>query len=410
MTGVIACPAPVSERAAHVRKPVEEPAALRGLRVVLCVNSVAMGGVEEHVRQLATGLVERQALVTAVIPSEAIVDPLAHAVEAAGVTLERLNLSRDMRSPSGLRRLVRMVRLLRKLRPDLLHLHLVGFDGGRWVLLAAALAGVPNVLCTIHIAPGERQGLRVRLDRALLGPIVNGYVAVSQASRRLLVQNLGLPAHKVLAIPNAVELRRFAALPPEPARRRMRDAFGIPSDAPVIGSLARLNPQKGLTYLISAMPTILAAHPDTHVLLVGDGPLHDDLLAQARALGVDHRIHFAGYRANTAEFLRAMDLFVLPSLYEGMPLSILEAMGAALPIVATAVDGTPEAVAHGETGLLIPPKDPRALAEAVISLLGNRQRAASMGRRGRARAEAQFSETAMLERIGRVYGEMVRRR
>jgi glycosyltransferase involved in cell wall biosynthesis len=239
--------------------------------------------------------------------------------------------------------------------------------------------------------------------------MIDGYIAVSRASRERLVTYLGLLPRKVVAIPNAVELRRFVG-PAEPARRAVRAECGIPADAPVIGVLARLSEQKGLTYLIAAAPAILAAHPETHVLLVGDGPLREDLAAQARALGVDQRVHFVGYRANTVDFLRAMDLFVLPSLYEGMPLSILEAMGAGLPVVATAVDGTPEAVVDGETGSLVPPADPMALAEAVNRVLADRSLAAAMGRAGRARAEEQFSETALIDRLGLVYRAVFRRR
>ena len=390
------------ERAVEPWARSVEPDTFRGLRVVLCVNSVAMGGVEEHVRQLGTGLTERSALVTAIVPEDPTIDPLARAAEAAGIVVERLTLAQDMFSRSGARRLGRMVRLLRALRPDILHLHLVGFNGGRWVLLAALLARVPSVVCTIHIAPRDRQSWRVRLDRSVLSRAIDGYVAVSRASRERLVRYLGLSPRKVVVIPNAVELRRFAA-PAAPRRRAVLLECGIPADAPVIGVLARLSEQKGLTYLVSAMPAILAAHPETHLLLVGDGPLQEDLAAQARSLGVDHRTHFVGYRANTVDFLRAMDLFVLPSLYEGMPLSVLEAMGAGLPVVATAVDGTPEAVLDGETGCLVPPADSAALASAVNRLLGDRSRAATMGRNGRACAEAQFSEVALLDRLGRVY-------
>jgi glycosyltransferase involved in cell wall biosynthesis len=393
----------------EAREHTMSPETFRGLRVVLCVNSVEMGGVEEHVRQLGTGLTERNALVTAIVPEYSAIDPLARAAEAVGVAVERLTLARDMFSWAGAQRLNRMVRLLRGLQPDILHVHLVGFNGGRWMLLAASLARVPTVVCTIHIAPREQQSLRTRLDRSIQSRVVDGYIAVSKASREQLVRYLGLSPRKVVAVPNAVELRRFAE-PAEPARRAVRLDRGIPADAPVIGVLARLSPQKGLNYLVSAMPTILAAHPETHVLLVGDGPLREDLMAQARSLGVDHQIHFVGYRANTVDFLRAMDLFVLPSLYEGMPLSILEAMGAGLPVIATAVDGTPEAIVDGETGYLVPPADPAALASAVNRLLGDRQLAATMGKNGRARAEGQFSETALIDRLGLVYRHLLARR
>jgi glycosyltransferase involved in cell wall biosynthesis len=396
------------ESPAEAREQPLDSETFRGLRVVLCVNSVEMGGVEEHVRQLGTGLTERSALVTAIVPEDPAIDPLARAVETVGIAVERLTLAQDMFSWSGVRRLVRMVRLLRAFRADILHLHLVGFNGGRWVLLAARLARVPTIVCTIHIAPRDRQSWRIRLDRSILSRFIDGYIAVSRASRERLVHYLGLSPRKVVVVPNAVELRRFAA-PAEPRRRAVRVECGIPADAPVIGVLARLSSQKGLTHLVSAAPAIVAAFPQAHLLLVGDGPLREDLVAQARSLGVDHRIHFVGYRANTVDFLRAMDLFVLPSLYEGMPLSILEAMGAALPVVATAVDGTPEAVVDGETGYLVPPADPTALAVAVNRLLGDRDLAARMGRNGRARAQEHFSETALLDRLGLVYRAALRR-
>jgi glycosyltransferase involved in cell wall biosynthesis len=210
-----------------------------------------------------------------------------------------------------------------------------------------------------------------------------------------------MPPDRLVAVPNAVELQRFAT-PAELGRSAVRGQWGIPADAPVLGVLARLAPQKGLTYLVSALPAILAQHPDTYALVVGEGYLRPDLEAQARSLGVESRLLLVGYHANVVDYLRASDIFVLPSLFEGMPLSILEAMGAGLPVIATAVDGTPEVVIEGETGLLVPPADPPALAQAVNRLLDDRQLAARLGRAGRARADA-FSEAALLDRVGEVY-------
>jgi glycosyltransferase involved in cell wall biosynthesis len=209
-------------------------------------------------------------------------------------------------------------------------------------------------------------------------------------------------------VPNAVELQRFDA-PPDPGRRAVRQQWGIPADAPVLGVLARLSPQKGITFLLAAMPAILAQHPDTFALVVGEGYLRPELEAQAQALGVAERVLLVGYRQNVVEYLRAFDLFVLPSLFEGMPLSILEAMGAGLPVIATAVDGTPEVVLDGETGLLVPPADPPALAEAVNRLLADRELAARLGQQGRARSDG-FSEEALLDRVGTVYQQARSRR
>lgn len=394
----------VRDTVRHQRAP---DSLFRDLRVVLVVNSVEMGGVEEHVRQIATGLAERAARVTVVVPEEPAIDPLAGAVLAAGASVERLTLSRGMLRPSGLQRLGRLIRLLRQRRTEVLHLHLVGFGGGRWILIGAILARVPAIVCTIHVAPTEPQGWKTKLGRALLTPFVDRYIAVSQASKDRLVAFLGMPPDRLVAVPNAVELQRFAT-PAEPGRAAVRAQWAIPPDAPVLSVLARLSPQKGLTYLISAMPAILVEHPDAYALVVGEGYLRPDLEAQARALGVEDRVLLVGYRQNVVDYLRASDLFVLPSLFEGMPLSILEAMGAGLPVIATAVDGTPEVVLDGETGLLVPPEDPAALAQSVNRLLSDRQLAARMGRAGRARADG-FSESALLDRVGAVYRQARRR-
>jgi glycosyltransferase involved in cell wall biosynthesis len=230
---------------------------------------------------------------------------------------------------------------------------------------------------------------------------VDRYVAVSRASRDRLVSYLGVPPASLTVVPNAVELERFAAAA-EPGRRGVREQWGIPPEAPVLGVLARLSPQKGLTYLLSALTAIMARHPDVYALVVGEGHLRPELEAQAKALGVEGRFLMVGYRQNVVDYLRASDVFVLPSLFEGMPLSILEAMGAGLPVIATAVDGTPEVVVDGETGLLVPPADPDALAGAVNRLLGDREFAARLGRQGRARADL-FSERSLLDRLGAVY-------
>jgi glycosyltransferase involved in cell wall biosynthesis len=374
---------------------------VRNVHVVLVVNSVEMGGVEEHVRQIATGLAERDARVTVIVPEEEALDPLARAALAAGASVVRLTLSRGMLRPAGLKRLRRLIQVLRQRRTEVMHLHLVGFGGGRWTLIGAILARVPAIVCTIHVAPTEPQTWKTRLGRALLTPFVDRYIAVSQASKNRLVEYLGMPPDRLVAVSNAVELQRFAT-PVEPGRSAVREQWGIPPDAPVLGVLARLAPQKGLTYLVSALPAILAQYPDTYVLVVGEGYLRPDLEAQAQELGVESRLLLVGYHANVVDYLRASDMFVLPSLFEGMPLSILEAMGAGLPVIATAVDGTPEVVIDGETGLLVPPADPEALAQAVNRLLDDRQLAARMGQAGRARADS-FSESALLDRVGEVY-------
>jgi glycosyltransferase involved in cell wall biosynthesis len=148
--------------------------------------------------------------------------------------------------------------------------------------------------------------------------------------------------------------------------------------------------------------------PDAHVILVGDGPLRGELEQQAVDLGVSDRIHFVGRQEDIPSWLAAMDVFVLPSLFEGLPLSILEAMAAGLPVVATAVDGTPEAVEGGVTGRLVPAEDAGALAAALVDVLKTPGLAARLGAAGHARAEL-YSESALIDRLATIYTEVLTR-
>jgi glycosyltransferase involved in cell wall biosynthesis len=378
-----------------------------GRRIALFVNSVEMGGVEEHVRQIAAGFVGRGAEVLLICPESDEIGPLADAGSAAGGNVVRLTLSWGTGSLAALRRFFKLVGLLRSQRVDVLHVHLTGYTGGRWAILAATLARTPAVICTLQIAPATPVKWWVRLDRRFINLLVDRFIAVSYVTRGRLIGYLGQSSDKTVVIPNAVELHRYSARPAQ-TRRLILSSFGIPVTAPIIGCVARLSPQKGITFLIESTPALLAGVPDAHVILVGDGPLRAELEKQAVDLGVRDRIHFAGRQEDIPAWLAAMDVFVLPSLFEGLPLSILEAMAAGLPVVATAVDGTPEAVEDGVTGRLVPPEDAGALAAAVIDVLKTPALAGRLGAAGHARAEL-YSESALIDRLAAVYAEVLAR-
>jgi glycosyltransferase involved in cell wall biosynthesis len=380
----------------------EIPPVVAHRNIALLINSIMMGGAEEHVRQLATGLARRGAKVTVVMPEASEIDPLSESLTGAGVAVERVTLAWLTQGAGTVVRLRRLIGLLKEQRPDLLHIHLIGFTGGRWAVAAAALASVPRVIVTMHIAPTEAQPLRVRLDRAAQARVVARFIAVSQANAQQFRDELGLPAKKIVVVPNAVELERFAG-DPGPDRKRVREELGIPADAVVLGALARLNPQKGLGDLLEALPAIVEQHPKARVLLVGDGPLRAELEAKARSLGVAERVTFAGHRSDNVAVLRAMDVAMLPSLFEGLPLSLLESMAASLPVVATRVGGIPEVIVDGASGYLVAPGMPAELAGAVNRLLGEPGALSRLGEQARRRAE-DFSFDAMLDRITSVYG------
>ena len=183
---------------------------------------------------------------------------------------------------------------------------------------------------------------------------------------------------------------------------QVRRALGIPADAPLLGTVSRLVPVKGLIHLVAAIPEILRRCPRAHLALAGDGEERELLAAQAAALSVADRVHFLGFRDDVPAVIGALDLFVLPSLNEGLGKVLVAAMALGVPIVATKVGGVPEVVEDGRQGLLVPPADPAALAKAAITLLEDRAAAAAMGAAGRARAE-RFSADVMLARLAALY-------
>jgi glycosyltransferase involved in cell wall biosynthesis len=175
----------------------------------------------------------------------------------------------------------------------------------------------------------------------------------------------------------------------------------------VIGCTARLHRKNDHDSLLKAFAQIAPEWPDARLLLVGRGPEEERLRVLADRLELSARVHFAGEQADVAPFLEEMDLYAQSSIAEGMPNSILEAMATGLPVVATAVGGTPEVVVDGETGVLVPPRDPTALAEALAAFLANPAMAAAFGRAGRARVEAHFGEIRMQQRVEELLDRLI---
>jgi glycosyltransferase involved in cell wall biosynthesis len=183
----------------------------------------------------------------------------------------------------------------------------------------------------------------------------------------------------------------------------VRRAHAIPDDAPVCGIVARLTEAKDHRTLFAAVVLLRESHPGVHCLVVGDGELNDELARDVTALGLTPAVHFVGARENVRDYLAAMDVFVLSSITEGLAMTLLEAMAASRPVVATRVGGNPEAVEDGVTGRLVPASDPRALADAIAFLFDHRDVARAMGEAGRARVTSRFSLEAMVAQYKAVY-------
>lgn len=228
---------------------------------------------------------------------------------------------------------------------------------------------------------------------------------VCEAARRDLAQTVGWPrATRLVALPNGIDVGRFATRD-EDARERLATSLGLAPRTRLVGTVGRLNPVKDHARLLLAFERLLRDVPDVALVLAGDGALRAQLESLAAAPALAGRVHLLGDRGDVAGLLRAFDVFVLSSLSEGYSIALLEACASALPIVATDVGGNAEIVQHGVNGLLVPPADPAALAQALRTLLADPLRAAAMGRAGQERVRREGSLSAMADRYDRLYAD-----
>lgn len=292
----------------------------------------------------------------------------------------------------------RLAALIRDEEVDIVQTTLFYADvAGAW---AAARAGVRNVISWETVSSPKW----LRWDRRLAYRWTQRWrrlvVAVSEETRRHVIEKRGIPESRVIVVPYGVDLTRFDA---RAAPLDLRAELGLPAGAKVLVTVARLVEEKAHRILLESAPRILAAEPETHFVFVGEGPLRPALDVQACAGGFADHVHLLGFRSDVPQLLPGADLFVLPSLYEGLPNAVLEAMAAGLPVVATAVDGTPEAVLNGVTGALVEPGDSEALAEAILGLLADPELRQRFGRAGRERVESTFDLARQVRRFEELY-------
>jgi glycosyltransferase involved in cell wall biosynthesis len=280
---------------------------------------------------------------------------------------------------------------------------------GRW---AARLAGIPIIVHTVHgWGHHDRQHPLMRNTYILLERLTQRFtdrltVDSPRNAERGLTDGIAT-SEKYITIRCGIELERFW----EPIRPRevMRAELSIPSGAPVVGTVTRLSPQKAPLDFVEAAAQVAAARPDVHFVAVGGGPLRARVEARIAALSLADRFHLTGLRRDVSDLMHSFDIFALSSLWEGLPRVLPQAMAAGLAIVATAVDGNAEAVEDGVNGLLTPPGDPQAMADALLRLLDDPALVRRMGAAGRARVE-EFGARKMVEDIAALYETLLTER
>ncbi|MEO8288304.1 MAG: glycosyltransferase [Chloroflexota bacterium] len=298
---------------------------------------------------------------------------------------------------------IKLVLLLRREKVDVLHTHLFGSNTlGR---LLGRLAGVPVIIAHEHWSTKARR--EVTIDR-LLYRLSDRILVPSSASKTLVREMERIPARRIDVLYNGVDTAQFAQ---EYSREEVRAELGIDPGATVIGIVGRLSEEKGgVDNLIRAVGRLHVANPDLRLLIVGDGPLRSSLETVAAAGAAPGVVHFAGTRTDVARLLGAMDMFVLPSLNEALPIVLLEAMAAGLPVVATGVGGVPEIVEDGKTGLLVPPGDQQALQAAIARLLDNPLLGKQLAAAGKANIALNFTIEKMVERLESLYDSLLTRK
>ncbi len=294
-----------------------------------------------------------------------------------------------------------LVALARRRETRILHVH--GYAAADFGRLAARRAGAKLVLHE-HFADPRMPAYQGLADR-MLAPLTDRAIAVSRSTRDFLVAERFVPAQRVRLIWNGAPLAEFAPAGRERALHVRRE-LGLPENAPLVGTIGRLNAQKGHRFLLDAAAMLRERLPEMRTLIVGDGDLMGDLRDQTARLGLGDRVVFTGHRTDVPDLLAALDVFCISSLYEGTPLALFEAMAAARAIVSTAVDGCREILEDGSNGLLVPPADAEALAgglERVLTGAGLRE---ALGHRAFADSR-RYDVKACVEQMEALYDELL---
>jgi glycosyltransferase involved in cell wall biosynthesis len=376
----------------------------RKLNVMQVIGDLNIGGAQEVVRTLVEYLASDSCQPVVCTFKDG---PLRQDIEHLGVKVELLPGRRYSVVALPLF-IVDMIRILKSLAVlvekhniDIVQTHLLrSLDF--LVLLLLYTTNLRVVLWTFHNASFELTADKLPRYRWLLTPkkyshrflyrlasrLSSGFIAVSDKVEKAMVQTIGPIQDKITVICNGVDVKRY----PEPVDKvRVRSQLKLKANARLVSVVATLKEQKGHRYLMEAMTSIVPRYPDLHILFIGDGELREELQAQVQRLNLDDHVHFLGNRSDVPELLAASDLFVLPSLWEGLPMALLEAMATGLPIVATEVSGTVQAMVPNETGILVPPGDAQRLVKAIEQVLSDPARAQEMGAAARRRVEAEFS-------------------
>lgn len=367
---------------------------LRRLRVLSVLDSPTdQGGAERFALGLASHL-PRDRFEPWVCSTRFATPEASEALADAGVS----HISLRRRGKLDVHRLGGLAMLLKMGRFDIVHAHM--FGSNVWGTVLGKLCGVPVVIAHEHNWSYTGELMRRMIDRHVIGRYATRFVAVSESNRTRMIELEGIPADKVLVLPTAYIPHRVN-VPTD-----VRAELGLAPEARIVGVAATLRVEKALEVMIGAIAQVVQRYPDAHLVIAGDGPQRGMLEAEAMRTGMSGHIHFLGERRDVTPMLHTVDVGALSSDWEGMPLFVLECMATGTPVVATEVGGLPEMIEHERTGLLVPPRDPTALAAAISALLADPERGRRLAAAASERAH-EFTIERVTERFATLYEQLL---
>lgn len=374
------------------------------INVMQVVSNLDVGGGQEVVRTLAENLAESGCAPVVCTFKDG---PLREPIESLGIPVEVLPERRAniLALPSFLMEMLRIRRdlanLIQKYEIDVIQTHLLrsldflvlSLRFGRDLLVFWTFQNAVFDLREDHLTRHKWLLKPKRFAHRLLYRLgsrwVTGFIAVSQDTKKAILEYLGhLPDDKITVIFNSVDVKRYHR---EVDRGSIRRQLGLADSDHVMSVVATFKKQKGHCYLIEATSLIIQEMPDIHILFIGDGELREELMTQTKSLGLERNIHFLGTRKDVPELLAASDYFILPSLWEGLSMALVEAMASQIPVIATDVSGTKQVIIPGETGILVPPGNAQQLANAMRQIISDPEKAKEMAIAAKQRVEKYFS-------------------
>ncbi|MGI6189824.1 MAG: glycosyltransferase family 4 protein [Caldicoprobacteraceae bacterium] len=366
---------------------------IKKIKVVEIIRQ-ACGGMKEHYVTLLKGLKERGFDVLALCNFS---HPVMEELRDAGMTVCPFNIPGEIQPYRDIKRTLDVFSVIKEYRANLVHCH--GFKAGVIGRLGAIFAGCPRVY-TVHnfILPMTlpvRRWMFGRLEH-ILCRYTQGIITVSHALKEELIQNCRIPDDKIHVVHNGIPAYKNIRAKDMDFVNDLRRRLNIGRHTTLVGTTARLIPSKGIDYLLDAIPAVIEHINDVHFLIMGNGPYKQELIKKAAYLNIQNKVTFLGYVNNIHNYLNAIDIFVLPSLSEGLGISIIEAMAAGKPVIAARTGGIPEIVNHDDNGYLVTPGDAGELALAIMYLIANPQVREDYGRRGCRDVRERFSVDKML--------------